>query len=180
MTVIVLQAAAAQRVWGRDPAAARVAVAALAGEARATLAELRETLRGEPPPRLGALEEIAERVRRLGVDVEIAGELGEVPAGVEQAAHAVVQEALTNAVRYAAPTTARVRLERAGDELVVEVTDAGRAPGAAPPATVTGTGSGLRGLDERVAALGGELEHGPAGPGFRVSARLPLAEVAVA
>jgi signal transduction histidine kinase len=54
---------------------------------------------------------------------------------------------------------------------------------AAPAAAgVTGTGSGLQGMAERVAALGGELRYGPASPagGFRVSARIPLAEVAVA
>jgi signal transduction histidine kinase len=181
MTVIVLQAGAAQRVWGHDPAAARVAVAALGDVARATLAELRETLRGAPPARLGALEEIAARVRPLGVEVEIAGEdeLDAVPPSVEQAAYAVVQEALTNAVRHAAPTTARVELRRAGDDLLVEVADSGRAPGPAATAAVTGTGSGLQGMAERVAAHGGELRYGAAGGGFRVAARLPLTEVAI-
>jgi signal transduction histidine kinase len=185
MTVIVLQAAAAQRVWGHDPAAARVAVAALTEVARETLAGLRVTLRdagsGDPPVRLEALSELVARVRPLGVDVVLSrdAELAALPAGVDHAAFAVVQEALTNAVRHAAPTTVLVQLRRAGDELVVEVVDSGRAPGAEPPAAAAGTGTGLHGMAERVAAHGGELHYGPEGRGFRVAARLPLAEVAV-
>jgi signal transduction histidine kinase len=179
MTVVVLQAGAAQRVWGRDPAAARVAIEALTGVARATLAELRATLRDTAPTDTPALDELAARMRPLGLDVVLRHE--PLPAGVERVVTAVVQEALTNAARYAAPTTVRVDVQRAGDDALVTVVDDGRSGPAAPGARIAGTGTGLRGLAERVAAAGGELRHGPAGRGFRVEARLPVArEAAVA
>lgn len=184
MTVIVLQAGAAQRVWGSDPAAARTAVGALAEVARTTLAQLRITLHGaapaDPTPRLGGLDELIARVRPLGLDVVVTHEVAEMPAALDHVAYAVIQEALTNAVRHAAPTTVDIGLRRVGDELVVEVVDHGRAPGAVPPAATTGTGSGLRGMAERVAAGGGELRYGPVGSGFSVTARLPLVAAALA
>lgn len=184
MTVIVLQAGAAQRVWTRDAAAARVAVDALAEVARDTLAELRVTLRAADPDgsaaRLDALDELAARVRCLGLDVTLDrdGTLDDLPAGVGRVAYAVVQEALTNAARHAAPTTVRVGLRREGDAIRVEVVDSGRTPGAAPASDLVGTGTGLQGMAERVEAAGGALRYGAAGPGFRVEARLPLEQEA--
>ena len=94
--------------------------------------------------------------------------------------YAVVQEALTNAARHAAPTTVDVAIRRDGDELLVTVTDAGPDPGVAPVvAPVQGTGTGLRGMAERVEAAGGTLRYGGEGRGFRVEARLPLEPVLV-
>ena len=180
MTVIVLQAGAAQRVWARDPAAARVAVDALTEVARETLAELRVTLRAADPDGgasgLDALDELAARVRGLGVGVELDRDqrLDDLPPGIARVVHAIVKETLTNAARHAAPTSVRVRIAREDGALVVVVADDGRAPGAAPSSPVAGTGTGLRGMRERVAAVGGELTYGAAGAGFRVQARLPL------
>ena len=185
MTVIVLQAGAAQRVWSRDPSAALVAIDALADVARRTLSELRVTLRGteppDPPGRLDALEELAARVRPLGVEtaIALAPDLEDVPPAVERVAFAVVQEALTNVVRHAAPTRVDVEVARDGDELRVAVTDRGPQPGGPAPAGVIGTGTGLRGMAERVEDAGGRLGYGAHGAGFRVEARLPVAEVAL-
>jgi signal transduction histidine kinase len=175
MTVIVLQAGAAQRVWGSDPAAARVAVDALGGVARDTLAELRVSLRGAATVSDDALDELVERVRPVGVDVIV-----ERDADPDHVALMVIQEALTNAARHAAPTTVRVAIRTDGGDLVVEVADRGRTPGAAPPAQVLGTGTGLRGMAERVEAAGGTLRYGGDGPGFIVEARMPLREAVTA
>jgi signal transduction histidine kinase len=80
----------------------------------------------------------------------------------------VVAEALTNVARYAEAHSASVRVSQAGDVLVVEVRDDGR--GGADPAR----GSGLRGLDDRVSALGGRLQvDSPMGGGTTLHAELP-------
>jgi signal transduction histidine kinase len=170
LTVVVLQAGAAQRVLATDPQAARTATAALTREARAALAELRGTL-GDEAPEATDLHELAARMRPLGLDVVLAIGPGAEPVGPQ--AFRVVQEALTNAVRHAAPTTVEVRVHRDGDRLRVSVVDRGRE--GAGPAAPPGSGSGLAGMAERLAAVGGTLEAGPAGPGFAVRATLPAA-----
>jgi len=181
MTVIVLQAGAAQRVWEADPAAARAAVTALAGVARDTLGELRATLRalghdGGPPAGLGALPALVERVRPLGLDVRLRdeGEPAPLAPQLDHVAFRVVQEALTNAARHAAPTTVDVRLRRLPAELRIEVVDAGRDHDRVAAPAVPGSGRGLHGMAERVAAHRGQLDYGPNGQGFAVRARLPL------
>jgi signal transduction histidine kinase len=88
------------------------------------------------------------------------------------AAFRIVQEALTNVTRHAGGAVATVRVGYGDRELTVQVDDDGRGP--STPGE-PGTGTGLRGMHERVAALGGDLEVGPRpGGGFRVRARLPL------
>ena len=176
MTVIVLQAGAARRVWAGDPDAARIAVEPRSATvARATLAELRETLRSELPARPAGLDELVARVRPLGLDVTVGREPVALPPELDHVAFCVVQEALTNAARHAAPTSVRVEVRAAGGTVWVEVADSGPGGRCAGPA-VAGTGTGLRGMAERVGACGGELHYGPAGAGFRVVARLPLHE----
>jgi signal transduction histidine kinase len=99
-------------------------------------------------------------------DVEVPATL---PEPVAAAAYFVAAEALTNVAKYAGATHATLTAAVNEDELRLEVTDDGR--GGADPAA----GSGLRGLDDRVAALGGRLEiHSPPGGGTRVTASLPL------
>ena len=84
----------------------------------------------------------------------------------------IVQESLTNVTRHAGSASATVLVRYGPDDLTVRVDDDGRGPAAA-----TGPGNGIRGMRERVAALGGELTTGPRpGGGFRVQARLPLDE----
>lgn len=173
LTVVVLQAGAAQRVWDADPPAARAATAALGHEARAALGELRATLADEDAHDPGDLQALVARMGSLGLDVEltVAPEARHLPAATAATAFRVVQEALTNAIRHAAPTAVDVRLDRRNGHLHVAVVDGGRlgAPQDAPP----GAGSGLSGMAERVAALGGTLDAGPEGPGFAVRATLP-------
>ena len=129
MTVIVLQAGAARRVWGHDAAAARIAVEALTGVARETLSDLRAALRGAAPARVDQLDELVVRVRPLGLDVSIVRDVDAVPADLDHPVYAVVQEALTNAARHAAPTTVEIAIRRDAGDLLVTVSDTGPRPG---------------------------------------------------
>jgi signal transduction histidine kinase len=141
-------------------------------ELQASLDELRALVRGIHPPVLtdrglaAALRALAERAP---VPVEIEGVPPvPLPPAVETAAYFVVAEALTNVAKYARAHSATVTLARAAGELAVEVADDG--VGGAD----TASGSGLRGLADRVAALGGRLElESPNGSGTRVRARIP-------
>ncbi|MFJ2576281.1 sensor histidine kinase [Kitasatospora aureofaciens] len=139
-----------------------------------------------PQPRLAELADVAERVRRAGlrVELELADGLGAVPADVEAAAYRIVQEALTNTVKHSGADRAAIRVRRAEEVLEVVVSDNGRGVPLAADRAVSGWsgGRGLVGIRERAAACGGRAEAGPgpAGEGFLVSARLPLGAAGVA
>ena len=147
------------------------AVATL-GEAQT---ELRELARGIHPPMLadrGLVPALEALAGRSTVPVELDLRLnGRLPKQVETAGYFVVAEALTNVVKYAGATHARLTASDAGGVLWLEVDDDG--VGGADPER----GSGLRGLSDRVAALDGELAlDSPVGNGTRVSARIPSSE----
>jgi PAS domain S-box-containing protein len=136
--------------------------------------ELRELARGLHPAVLTegglepALRGLAKRAT-VPTTIEHAPEQ-RLPAQVEITAYFVVAEALTNVARYAEATQATVSVRQQGRALVVEVRDDGR--GGADPSQ----GSGLRGLDDRVSALGGSLHvDSPAGAGTTLRAELPCA-----
>jgi signal transduction histidine kinase len=142
-------------------------------ELRATLEVLRtDDETGTGLDRLGILVDGA-RQAGLPVELDVTGDPRDLPAPVGRAAYRIIQEALTNVRRHAGPeATASVRLGYHDSEFTVRVDDDG--PGSSSNGA-GGTGVGLRGMRERVAALGGSLETGPAdGGGFRVHARLPL------
>jgi signal transduction histidine kinase len=130
---------------------------------------------GESPPAAAGLRALIADVTAAGLPVEllITGTPGELPAEVDRAAYRIVQEALTNVRRHAgtdAVATVTVGYEPAA--LTVRVVDDGEGGPAPAPA---GEGTGLVGMRERVEALGGRFDAGPAGPrGFEVSAQLPL------
>ncbi|MFF7703743.1 sensor histidine kinase [Streptomyces lydicus] len=136
---------------------------------------------GEPPPtRLYGLADLPELVGRfssmaaaevaLSLEDEVAGTLSRE---AEDTAYRVVLEALTN-VRRHAPQAGRVEVfaARTADR-AVEIAVADDAGPGAPAGTRQGGGTGLAGLEERVGALGGRLEAGPHGPGWRVRCLLP-------
>jgi len=148
------------------------------------LRELRSVLRilrqdGEPPPHapppaLARLGELVNHAAAAGLQVraETSGAVRELPFGVDQAAFRIVQEALTNITRHAGTDTATVRIRFGQQDLTVQVDDdgQGRDDGLPRPG-----GSGIAGMRERAAALGGELHAGPRpGGGFRVTATLPV------
>jgi len=110
------------------------------------------------------------RAAGLAVAVSIEGGPRPLPAGIDLSAYRVVQEALTNTLKHARASRARVALRYSDDELDVEVRDDGEGG-----ENGDGGGLGLIGMRERVAAFGGSLEAGPANTGgFSVSARFPL------
>jgi signal transduction histidine kinase len=96
-----------------------------------------------------------------------------LPPAADLSAYRIVQEALTNVVRHAGPTRARVQISYRPDEVSIEVVDDGPS-GQAPPSTIhrVGSGHGLIGMRERAALFGGELAAGPRAAGFRVQASL--------
>jgi len=154
-----------------DPEGAAELLAEAGRELSAATEELRELARGIHPPVLTdrglipALEALASRAP-LPVEV-VARNGGRAPEAVEAAAYFVVSEALTNVARHAHAASATVRVERAGGRLEVEVEDDGR--GGAD----LGAGSGLRGLADRVGALGGTLAVSSDGGGTIVRVSLP-------
>ena len=155
-----------------DPARAEELLDGAAAELSEALEELRELARGIHPAVLSdrglapAVEALASRAP-LPVEVR-AGLFERVPEPVELAAYFVVSEALTNVVKYSSAGGAQIVVERDNGSLVVEVADDG--VGGADP----GRGSGLRGLSDRISALGGRLEvDSEAGSGTRISATIP-------
>ncbi|MES9540201.1 histidine kinase [Actinomadura sp. NPDC000600] len=128
-----------------------------------------------PQPTLADVPGLVEESRRAGSRVSLEQNVpdpGLVPSRVGRHAYRIVQEGLTNARKHAPGAHVRVRLD-AGAELEVEIVNA--LPAVPPPLPLPGSGTGLVGLAERVALLGGTLEHGRTGDGrFRLRARLPL------
>ena len=145
----------AQAKVGSDPPAAEAVLESAREELAAALDELRELARGIHPAVLtdrglaAALEALASR---LPIPVEIETPEVELPQAVEAAAYYVIAEALANVIKYARASVVNVRVTSNENSARVEVVDDG--VGGADPAT----GSGLRGLSDRVAALEGTLE----------------------
>jgi signal transduction histidine kinase len=180
VSVMVVQAAAANDVFDSRPEHAREALHAIETSGRSALSELRRLLgvvRGDgaeyaPPPGLDRLDDLVAQVRTAGlaVAVSVEGAQRALPAGVDLSAYRVVQEALTNTLKHAQATRADVSLRYRDDVLDVEVRDDGEGNGDGGEA-----GHGLIGMRERVTAYGGTLAAGPAPTGgFTVEARFPL------
>ena len=160
-----------------DPAAAREVLAGAGDELGLALAELRELARGLHPAVLtdrGLRAAVEMLAGRSPVPVEIAEVPGaRLPEPVEAAAYYLIAEALTNVAKYAQASTVRVRVAAAGQTVVVEVSDDG--VGGADPAG----GSGLRGLADRVEALGGTLAVvSSVGAGTSLRAEIPTSTAA--
>jgi signal transduction histidine kinase len=191
VSVIVVQAAAADDVFDERPDQARAALRSIESAGRDALAELRRLLApvrpatqdsGDPPqpqPGLAALDELIAPLRAAGLEVAVRreGSPGErpLPAGVDLSAYRIVQEALTNTLRHAGARHAEVTLRSRAGMLELDVRDDGRAGSADGAGTADGGGRGIAGMRERAAMLGGTLEAGPLPEGgFHVHARLPL------
>jgi signal transduction histidine kinase len=142
---------------------------------RATLSLLRQE--GDAAPTtptfdLESLPGLLDNARSAGLRTELHVQLdgAVIPSTISGAAYRIVQEALTNVLRHADATSARVSVRAGRDTLEIDVTDDGRSdhPGAKD-------GLGLRGMAERSAAIGGHIEAGPRDErGWRVHAVLPL------
>ncbi|WP_344657500.1 sensor histidine kinase [Catenulispora subtropica] len=198
VAVMVVQAGAARKVLEKAPEhtksseLAREALLAVEDSGRAAMAELRHvmglltmTSQGgdpaatadlAPQPGLDQIPALVERIRSGGVRVDLAieGQATALPSGVDLAAYRVVQEGLTNAVKYAVGALIRVTLDYSPQRLRVDVVDTGGVPSAA---AARGSGKGLAGLRQRLAVYGGTLSAGPRlTGGYMVSAVIPLGE----
>jgi signal transduction histidine kinase len=180
VSIIGVQAGAADQYLDRDTARAREHLSTVQRVAHEALAEMRrltgvlreEPARYEPQPGLGRVPDLIEQARAGGLDVSLdeEGERRLVPPGVDLAAYRIVQEALTNARKHAGAVAAHVRVRYLDGSVEVEVTNA---PGAV--ANGDGAGHGLVGMRERVRVYGGTLDADPHdGGGYRVRAQLPL------
>lgn len=181
---VAMQAGVALLVFDEQPEQARQSLEAIRSTSTDALAELRAMLdplfrptgvepelRADAADGVPGLASLVDHVRAAGLPVDLSVDVAAVPEQTGRVAYRVVQEALTNALRHAGPTTAVVRVYRRQGALVVEVLDRGVGAEQVRP------GRGLGGMRERVVAVGGELsvESRPGG-GFQVSARLPIVE----
>ena len=184
ISLINVQSGVALHLLDERPEQARAALSAINDASAEALREMRsvlgvlrrvdEKLPRAPTPGLAQLPELVARSAGAGVavELEIEGEQRSLPASVDLAGFRIVQESLTNVARHAGTAGATVRLSYGEDELTVVVEDDGRG---APADVHSSDGSGIAGMRERAAALGGELEAGPRlGGGFSVRARLPV------
>ncbi len=183
VSVMVVQAGAARKVMDDKPDAARESLQAVEASGHEAMAELRRLLgvlseNGNeapplaPQPGLAGLDALIARVREAGLPVELSveGPPESLPPGVDVAAYRIVQESLTNALKYAGGARTEVVVRYTPDGLEIEVIDEGTI---STPAD--GIGRGLLGMRERVAVFGGTVAAGkrPEG-GYAVLARLPL------
>jgi signal transduction histidine kinase len=189
MSVIAVQSGVGAHVADSRPGEVGKALAAIEVTSRAALTELRRLLGvlrqdGDPQaslapvPGLANLDVLLAEVAEAGLAVRlrVEGTPAPLPPGVDLSAYRIIQEALTNVIKHAGPAHAQVTIRYRDHEVAVEVIDDGPGVAAGAADDRRGTGHGLIGMAERVAAFGGDLEVGPrAGGGFRVAARLPLA-----
>ena len=184
VSVMVVQAAAADDVFDVDPVQARHAVQQVESSGRQALTELRWFLRtirsgpddsaGGPQPGLADVDRLAVAVSSPALQVSVHrddGWDGDISEVVGLSAYRIVQESLTNVLRHANASRAQVTLRTVGRVLQIDVSDNGDGGATAEPAT----GHGITGMKERAALFGGSLRAGPTpSGGFRVSAQLPL------
>jgi signal transduction histidine kinase len=194
ISLINVQAGVALHLMDEQPGQSRSALAAIKQASNDALGELRSVLDvlrqgDEAPPRtpasgLAHLDSLVSGAGATGLEVRtrVEGTPRPLPAGTDLAAYRIIQESLTNVTRHAGPATATVLVRYGNDGLTVQVDDDGKGLESASGRQGTDSdrqdrrsGNGIRGMRERVAALGGDLDAGPRpGGGFRVLAHLPL------
>ncbi|MFE4669285.1 sensor histidine kinase [Streptomyces sp. NPDC056716] len=177
LTVAVVQAGAARTAG--DPAFTDRALAAIEETGRTALEDLERVLgvlrESERPlsarPTLADADRLLESARTSGakVDAEVSGPLGTVPGPASREGYRILQESLTNVLRHAGAVPVRVRIAVADGALDLEVRNPLTADIPGP-----GRGSGLRGIRERAALLGGRAHTGPDEGDWQVRVELPL------
>lgn len=180
LTVIAVQAQAGSFAASTRPddANAGATLDAIARTAKDALTEVRGVLRALRSTETAVVHDIeldalVARTREAGlmVALEEHGAARQLPEPTGRAVQFLVREALTNSLRHAGPgTQARVTLDWGPEALEVVVLDDG---GGTPEWHSPGTGLGLVGMRERISAVGGLVDHGPADIGFRVAATVP-------
>ena len=185
MSVITVKAGVAAHVATSRPEEVVDALRVIERTGRDALGEMRhilDVLRSDarpaeltPSPGLDRLDELVERAGMAGVqvDVDVRG-AGHLPHGVELSVYRIVQEAVTNVVKHAAPARCRVRVSGTASGVRIDVTDDG--PGVRVLPDQEASGHGLIGMRERVATYGGAFSAGPRDEGgYAVHAELPYA-----
>jgi signal transduction histidine kinase len=185
MSLINIQAGVALHLADDLPAEARDALTAIKAASKDALLELRSILGvlrhtdeeepRSPTPTLARIDELIAQAALTGVEVrlDVRVDVGRLPRATDLAAYRIVQESLTNVARHSDDPNATVRIYTDGEVLVVEVLDEGS--GGSPGSDLPSGGSGIVGMRERAASVGGGLVAGPrAGRGFAVRAELPL------
>ncbi len=182
LSLVVVQAGAARKVRDTDPAFVDGALAAVEAAARTALTDLDQVLglmrdeesadAGEhrPVADLAQLESLVIATRRAELDVSLTveGEIGRLPAVVSRESYRIVQEALTNALRHGESPVA-IRLSVQTEALAIEVDNP-----VSPARSSRRAGRGLRGIQERVAVLGGDMTAGVVDNVWQLRVRLPL------
>ncbi|WP_371569073.1 sensor histidine kinase [Streptomyces canus] len=177
LTVAVVQAGAARAAG--DPAFTDRALDAIEETGRAALEDLERVLgilrESDRPvsgrPTLTDADRLLESARASGakVEAELTGPVDTVPGPVSREGYRILQESLTNVLRHAGAVPVRIRIEVTGEALALEVRNPLTADIPGP-----GRGSGLRGIRERAALLGGRARTGPDRGDWQVHAELPL------
>jgi signal transduction histidine kinase len=183
VSVMVLQAGAAEQVLATAPECARESLVTIQDTGREAIVELRRMLgllrdpvadvSLAPQPSVDRLDALLEQVRAAGLPVELTveGEPRRLPPGIDRSAFRIVQEGLTNALKHARAGHADVTVSYTPDEVRIVVRDDG--DGASQNHD---PGYGLAGMRERVKIYGGEMSAGSEnGGGFVLRTRLPLA-----
>jgi signal transduction histidine kinase len=186
VTVIVAQAGAAQQIFDVAPQEAREVLGTIEHTGREALVEMRRLMGilrthddedgRSPQPGLRNIDLLVSQVRNAGVPVTLAveGTPRPLPVGLDMSAFRIVQEALTNVLKHAGPTSAHVVIRYGQDRLDLVVTDNGRGASSNGRGG-NGRGFGQLGMRERVALFGGDLRVRTApGGGYQVSASLPF------
>ena len=182
MSSIAVQSGVGAHVIDEDPEAGKLALQTIESTSKSALSEIRRVLgvlrkNGSeaalyPAPRAEDLEQLVHDISTNGpeIDLQVAGDISDLPSGMGTAIYRIVQEALTNVVKHSGASRARVVLTRTQDAVNVEIVDDGSGS-----QRRTDGGHGLVGMRERVELFAGEFYAGPLpGGGFRVGALLPL------
>jgi signal transduction histidine kinase len=187
LAAITLHAQVARRRLTGDPSRLSEPLDEIVELSSSALSQTRESvglMRGDgdptevgPLPTLDDLDVLIARLRTANARIELVrdGAITPVPGRVESAGYRIAQEALSNFIKHAGAAKAVVTIRQAARELTVEVRDDG-----ARVAALARPGSGIRGMRERAAALGGTLEAGPSPDGgWTVTARFPIGQASL-
>jgi two-component system sensor histidine kinase DesK len=169
LSLIALKSELARKLLGRNLEAAESEVRDIESVARASLQEARAAVRGLRSASLASeLDRARRSLRAAGIEAEVRT-TGPLPGRVETLLGFVVREGVTNVIRHSGAGRCWIAVRRDDGSAELELRDDGTATVAA------NGGSGLRGLSERVAEIGGTLQATPAkGGGFRLVARVPI------
>ncbi len=184
LSVVTIQASAARKLIDRDPGFAAEALATIETASRRAAAELDDMLSllryetpdpAAPAHDLGSLGDLLTSARSAGLSLNsvVSGDLSRLPSLVSQEAYRIVQEGLTNALKYSADRTAGFDLTLGPDTLGIRLSSPAGTRRAAR------AGRGLLGIEERAAALGGTATAGPQDGRWVLSVTLPVREAAV-